>query len=97
MTSWHALILVLGSILLLHALVYAVGFAGQEIAPQGSSAGATLLHYSIAGYAIALLVSLYVLWTFGRTDGVTATEIAQMAAVLGFPASLGAALARLIV
>jgi uncharacterized membrane protein len=38
-----------------------------------------------------------VLWTFGRTDGVTAAEVAQMIVVLGFPASLGAALARLIV
>jgi putative integral membrane protein (TIGR02587 family) len=97
MTPWHALALVCASIILLHAFVYAVGFAGQQSAPEGARFGSMLLHYSIAGYGIALLVSLYVLWTFGRTDGVTASEIAQMIVVLGFPASLGAALARLIV
>ena len=97
MTPWHALALVCASILLLHGMVYAVGFAGQESAPEGAGPGFTLLNYSIAGYGIALLVSLYVLWTFGRTDGTTVAEIAQMTAVVGFPASLGAALARLIV
>jgi putative integral membrane protein (TIGR02587 family) len=97
MTPWHALALVFVSIGLLHAFVYAVGFAGQQTAPEGARFGSMLLHYSIAGYGIALLVSLYVLWTFGRTDGVTAAEVAQMIVVLGFPASLGAALARLIV
>ena len=50
-----------------------------------------------AGYGIALLVSLYVLWSFGRTDGVAMAEIANMLVVLGFPASLGAATARLVV
>jgi len=38
-----------------------------------------------------------VLWTFGRTDETSPATVAQMVAVMGFPASLGAALARLIV
>jgi putative integral membrane protein (TIGR02587 family) len=97
MTSWHALALVLASVVLLHAFVYAVGFAGQEAAPQGASFGATLLHYSVAGYGIAVLVSLYVLWTFGRIDGEALATAAHMVAVLAFPAALGAAIARLIV
>jgi uncharacterized membrane protein len=42
-------------------------------------------------------VSLYVLWSFGRTDGVAVAEIVNMLVVLGFPASLGAATARLVV
>jgi uncharacterized membrane protein len=46
---------------------------------------------------VAVLISLYVLWTFGRMDGASLAAIAQMVAVLSFPASLGAALARLIV
>jgi putative integral membrane protein (TIGR02587 family) len=97
MTAWHAIALVLVSLALLHAFVYAVGFAGQESAPEGASFGTTLLHYSVAGYGVALAVSLYVLWTFGHTDGVSIREVAQMMAVVGFPAALGAALARLIV
>ena len=97
MTAWHALALIFLSIATLHAFVYAVGFAGQETAPQGTSFGATLLHYSVAGYAIATIVSLYILWTFGRTDAVSLFVAAKMVAVLGFPAAMGAALARLIV
>jgi uncharacterized membrane protein len=38
-----------------------------------------------------------VLWSFGRTDGVSVAEITNMLVVLGFPASLGAATARLVV
>jgi putative integral membrane protein (TIGR02587 family) len=96
MTPWHGLALVLASILLLHAFVYAVGFAGQE---ETGEAGfwKTFISYSIAGYGIAIIVSLYVLWTFGRTEGVDLAQIATMAAVLGFPAALGAAIARLVV
>ncbi len=55
-----------------------------------------LVRFTIVGYAIALLVSLYVLWTFGRTDVADFFEIVKMAIVLGFPGALGAALARLV-
>jgi putative integral membrane protein (TIGR02587 family) len=97
MSGWHALVLVVVSVVLLHTFVYAIGFSGQEVRPEGMSAGAAMLHFTIAGYGIAILVSLYALWTFGRTDGVSLAAVAQMVAVLGFPASLGAAVARLIV
>jgi len=97
MTPWHGLALGALSIVLLHAFVYSIGFSGQESRPEGGSFLSTFLHFTLAGYAIALLVSLYVLWTFGRTDGVALAEIANMLVVLGFPASLGAATARLVV
>jgi uncharacterized membrane protein len=41
-------------------------------------------------------VSAYVLWTFGRFDGEAPALVLTQAVVLGFPASLGAAAARLI-
>jgi putative integral membrane protein (TIGR02587 family) len=97
MTGWHALVLVMASIFILHAFVYGVGFAGQEAPPKGATWTSTLVHYSVAGYAIAILVSLYVLWTFGRTDDASAVAVAQMVAVLAFPSAVGAAVARLIV
>jgi putative integral membrane protein (TIGR02587 family) len=97
MTPWHAVALALVSILLLHGFVYTVGFAGQEERPDYAGFWLTVLHFTIAGYGIALLISLYVLWIFERTVGVTPVEIASMMIVLGFPASLGAATARLIV
>jgi len=97
MTPWHALLLGALSIVLLHTFVYTVGFSGQEIRPEGGTFLSTFLHFTLAGYGIVLLVSLYVLWTFGRTDGVALSEIANMLTVLGFPASLGAATARLVI
>lgn len=97
MTPWHAMLLVLASVLALHAFVYTVGFSGQERAPEGTGRLGTFLHYTIAGYGIALLVSLYVLWTFGRTDGASLQTIVATTVVLAFPAALGAAIARLIV
>lgn len=96
MTAWHAIALVIVSILLLHMLVYSFGFAGQR-GHGGRGSAAMLLHYSLAGFGIAVAVALFVLWAFGRTDGADPAHIAIMAAVLAFPASIGAAIARLVV
>ena len=43
------------------------------------------------------MVSVYVLWTFGRYENHSATTMIMQAVVLGFPASIGAAAARLVV
>lgn len=96
-TPLHAAVLIVLSIAILHAFVYAVGFSGQQAAPEGSTVLSRMVRHSIAGYGIAVLVSLYVLWTFGRTDGASPAQIAMMVSVLGFPAALGAASARLII
>lgn len=93
MSAWHALALVLASLVVLHALVFTVGFAGQE---QHESHARAFAHFTLVGYGIALLVSLYVLWTFGRLDG-GLSDTVRAVAVLSFPAALGAALARLVV
>jgi len=97
MSPWHTLALGALSIVLLHVLVYTVGFSGQESRPEGGTFLSTFFHFTLAGYGIALLISFYVLWTFGRTEDVAPTEIANMVVVLGFPASLGAATARLVI
>ena len=81
----------------MHVFVYTVGFSGQETRPEGGTFLSTFLHFTLAGYGLALLVSLYVLWTFGRTDAVDVAQIAMMAVVLAFPSALGAAIARLVI
>ncbi|ACG79425.1 conserved hypothetical protein [Phenylobacterium zucineum HLK1] len=93
MTPWHALALIAASIAGLHALVFTVGFAGQEAHERPTLA---FFHFTLAGYGIALIVSLYILWTFGRLDG-PISDAVRAVAVLGFPAALGAAAARLVV
>ena len=57
----------------------------------------TFFTYTLAGYGLALLLSAYVLWTFGRTDNVSLPMVAMMTVMLAFPASLGAGIARLVV
>lgn len=94
MTPWHAVALMLVSLAVMHAIVYSAGFAGQE--EQGQPVTA-FVHYTLAGYGLVLLVSVYVLWVFGRTDGHGFREMIDAAVVLAFPGALGAAAARLLV
>jgi len=89
-----ALGLVIVSIALLHAIVYSAGFAGQEHYETPLKA---FLHFTLPGYAIALGVSLFVLFIFGRTDGHDLAGVVRTVVVLGFPAAIGAAAARLLV
>jgi putative integral membrane protein (TIGR02587 family) len=97
MTPWHLLALILVSLLLLHLFVYRVGFAGQKAHPHGSGALRTFFVSTIPGYGIALVIGLYVLWTFGRVDDTAIDQIAATMAVIAFPGALGAAIARLVV
>jgi putative integral membrane protein (TIGR02587 family) len=94
MSAWHAIAAVAASLLMLHALVYTVGFAGQA---KRESHLRAFVEFTLAGYGLALLVSLYILWTFGRLDHAGFDETVRAAIVLGFPASIGAAAARLLV
>ena len=96
MTKWHAIALVVVSLLVMHAFVYSIEFRGQAAVPEGASNWSIFFRFTVAGYALALLISLYVLWTFGRTDGTAIAPIVQMTVVLGFPAAVGAAAARLV-
>lgn len=93
----HGVLLILASVALLHLFVYSLGFPGQDTRRASGGFTRTFLTFTLPGYAIALLVSLYTLWTFGRLDGVALHEQATMTVVLGFPAALGAATARLVI
>jgi putative integral membrane protein (TIGR02587 family) len=97
MSKWHAVALAVLSLVLMHAFLHAVRFGGQDRrVPPDTSFWSLFVRYTATGYAVALLVSLYALWVFGRTDG-TGLEATVMATlVLGFPAAMGAAAARLI-
>ena len=97
MTTAHALILAVLTLALMHAFTYAVRFSGQEERhPEGASFWSVFVRYTATGYAIALLVSLYALWVFGRTDGLSLEAAVMSMLVLAFPAAMGAAAARLI-
>jgi putative integral membrane protein (TIGR02587 family) len=97
MSPWHGLLLAAATILLLHGFVFTLGFPGQSERRGDHGLVRTLLTFTLPGYAIALLISLYCLWAFGRLQGTSLQEIAQMTVVLAFPAGLGAATARLVI
>lgn len=96
MTVWHALALMLLSILLMHGFVYALAFRGGHHLDADTPVWHAFIRFTIPGYGIALAVSLYALWTFGRLDDIAAAEAVLTIIVLGFPAAIGAAAARLI-
>lgn len=55
-----------------------------------------LLRRTLTGYAMAVLLSVYVLWTFGRFEGLGFMAALKATIVLAFPAAIGASAARLI-
>jgi len=93
-TPWHALTILVASLALLHVVVFTAGFAGQEDQDRPVTA---FFHFTLPGYAIALGISVFVLWAFGRTDGEDIPGIVNTTVVLALPASIGAAAARLLV
>jgi putative integral membrane protein (TIGR02587 family) len=95
-TGWHALALIGVSLMTMHAFVYAVSFRGQHPLADELGGWSEFLRLTVVAYAVALLVCLYVLWTFGRSDGLAPGELLIQVIVLGFPAAVGAAAARLI-
>jgi putative integral membrane protein (TIGR02587 family) len=96
MTPWHALALAVISILLMHGFVYALAFRGGHTLQQDEPRWHAFIRFTLPGYAVALTVSLYALWTFERLDGMAPVEALLVVIVLAFPAAIGAAAARLI-
>lgn len=93
---WRTIALALFSLAVMHAFVYVVGFRGTpEPAPDATFLG-QFIQFTLVGYAIVLVLSLYLLWTFGRTEATGIDEIIKSCIVLGFPGALGAAASRLI-
>ena len=93
---WHAMAIMAVSFLLLHAILYLVGFRGQE-RRIGHGQRKALIHHSLPGYAIAICAAGYMLWTFGRLDGLDLSHAALAIVVVAFPASIGAAIAQVVI
>ena len=80
------------------AVVFYAEFGGRRhgAPPNGGGPLTTPLGETLAAYAVSLVVSLGLLWAFGRTDGASAGAIAGQVVVLGVVASFGAAAGRLL-
>lgn len=90
----RGILLALVTMAVMHAVVYLVGFRGEH--RSEASGWSVFFGYTVAGYATALAVSLALLWMFGRTAGMPPGVAALETVVLGLPAGVGAAAARLI-
>ncbi len=94
-SPWLLALAVAVSLVVTFALVYYAEFGGR------ARSGAGILEHpwseTVAAYAISLGVALLLLWSFGQTDGVGFQAIVGMTVMLGVVASVGAAVARLLV
>lgn len=95
-TPWHLLGLLAGSIAILEAFAHRLDFRGQRPTHPHASALGLFVRRTLVGYLVALAVSASVLWAFGRFANEAPILIVAQTLVLGLPAALGAASARLI-
>ena len=95
--GWIRLVaLVVISLLLPYVIVFEAEFGGRHLrrghpGPTQHPSTETLL-----AYLVAFVLSAAMLWAFGRLDAVDGPALASVV-VLAFPASLGAALGRMLV
>jgi putative integral membrane protein (TIGR02587 family) len=96
MSHEAVLLLCAVSLACMHAFVFAVEFRGEATLPPGVPFWSAFARFTVLGYVVALGISAYVLWTFGRFDGTAPEQAMKETMVLGFPSAIGAAAARLI-
>lgn len=94
----HFPFVILLSLLVSYSVVFAAGFSGE--AKQHATPGLLQSPFAetLTAYVAAVIVSLAVLWLFGRFDEeATLFEIYAKTVLLAFPASMAAAAGRLAV
>lgn len=97
-TSWHALAIVLVSILIVHLMAYALDFKSRTFTSAEAHWLHRLVQHSVVAYVVSLGVAAFCLWVFGSIDGSTGLRAAiHMTVVLGFVTSLGGAAAKLLI
>jgi putative integral membrane protein (TIGR02587 family) len=89
-------LLVVASLVLPYLMVFYAEFGGRErrVASDGATQGP--LTETLLAYAVAFVVSAAMLAMFGRVDAVDGAATARVV-TLAFPASIGAALGRLLI
>lgn len=96
-TPWRLLGLALVSLVLGGIILFYSDFTGSKPLRPGDGRGhGKVLSLSVISYAVALAASAFILWFFGRFEGVSlATGVAQTV-TLGVASSLGASAGRLL-
>jgi putative integral membrane protein (TIGR02587 family) len=89
-------LLVVASLVLTYLMVFYAEFGGREqrMASDGATQGP--ITETLLAYAVAFIVSAAMLAMFGRVDALNSAALARVV-TLTFPASIGAALGRLLI
>ena len=89
-------LLVVASLVLPYLMVFYAEFGGREqrVASDGTTQGP--ITETLLAYAVAFIVSAAMLAMYGRVDAVNGAATARVV-TLAFPASIGAALGRLLI
>jgi len=94
---WLILLVVPATVAMTFAIVFLADFRGGRSLAVGDTPLDHPITETLAAYAVSLLVSLLLLWAFGRTNGTSASAIAGQTVMLAVVASFGAAAGRLLV
>lgn len=97
MSTWHLLGLFVVTVLITHIFAIAGGYSKGERCKGTPGTVIGYVYYTCLALLVAASISLFMLWVFGRTDGLNFSAIMAKTIVLLFPAGLGAAAARLII
>lgn len=88
--------LVAVSLVLSYLMVFYAEFGGKHVRRRADNPIHTPLLETVFAYLVALLIAGGLLWVFGEIESIDGPSIAK-SVVLAFPASLGAALGRIVV
>lgn len=94
--GWELTIVGLVALVAMHAFVVAEVKRRDLVASENQPHWKLFLRFTVVGYAVALLISAYILWTFGRLDGMSLDSAVGTTVILAFPAAIGAGAAHLI-
>lgn len=93
---WHLAALVVASVAVSYLILFELDFMGQQHR-AGNRSRFALLTESVNAYVVALVVSAGLLASYGQFLGAPPTIWLQKAVVLGFPGTIGASAAHVVV
>ena len=94
---WLLLLVIPATLAITLAVVFYADFRGGRSSEGSDSVLDHPLTETLAAYAVSLLVSLLLMWSFGRTDGASWSAIVGQTIMLAVVASFGAAAGRLLI
>ena len=80
---------------LMHAIVYELKKEDDEHEEERGF-WALFMVYTVVGYAVVAVIAAFLLWSFGRLDGLDPRTALRPVIVLSLPGGIGAAIARLL-